>query len=164
MVSLQVMAHKYKIVIIKFILLCETNELNILDWHRWITLSNYNSCLVLISLFSPFDVEDLTLSSGNISKATALQRRVSVYSQGTPETPTFQDTSFFVSQTRIQTSLLASCWWWEAVVLVVVHILMSLQTNLSYVDIVLYGKCWLWTIIFLLTHQAYVSNVSPTPN
>ncbi|KAF3707435.1 Rho family-interacting cell polarization regulator 2 [Channa argus] len=46
----------------------------------------------------PFDVEDLTLSSGNVSKATALQRRVSVYSQGTPETPTFQDTSFFVSQ------------------------------------------------------------------
>ncbi|XP_032392289.1 rho family-interacting cell polarization regulator 2 isoform X3 [Etheostoma spectabile] len=43
----------------------------------------------------PFDVEDLTLSSGNISKATALQRRVSVYSQGTPETPTFQDSSFF---------------------------------------------------------------------
>ncbi|XP_051728661.1 rho family-interacting cell polarization regulator 2 isoform X4 [Ctenopharyngodon idella] len=43
----------------------------------------------------PFDVEDLTLSSGNVSKATALQRRVSVYSQGTPETPTFQDTSFF---------------------------------------------------------------------
>uniref|UniRef100_A0A671PFZ8 Rho family-interacting cell polarization regulator 2 n=1 Tax=Sinocyclocheilus anshuiensis TaxID=1608454 RepID=A0A671PFZ8_9TELE len=43
----------------------------------------------------PFDVEDLTLSSGNVSKATALQRRVSVYSQGTPETPTLQDTSFF---------------------------------------------------------------------
>ncbi|XP_041822894.1 rho family-interacting cell polarization regulator 2 isoform X2 [Melanotaenia boesemani] len=43
----------------------------------------------------PFDVEDLTLSSGNLSKATALQRRVSVYSQGTPETPTFQDSSFF---------------------------------------------------------------------
>ncbi|CAL8293559.1 unnamed protein product [Merluccius merluccius] len=43
----------------------------------------------------PFDVEDLTLSSGNISKAAALQRRVSIYSQGTPETPTFQDTSFF---------------------------------------------------------------------
>ncbi|KAL6099754.1 ripor2 [Pungitius sinensis] len=43
----------------------------------------------------PFDVEDLTLSSGNLSKATALQRRVSVYSQGTPETPTFQDASFF---------------------------------------------------------------------
>lgn len=46
---------------------------------------------------SPFDVEDLTLSSGNLSKAAALQRRVSVYSQGTPETPTFQDSSFFVS-------------------------------------------------------------------
>ncbi|GAA6099430.1 rho family-interacting cell polarization regulator 2 isoform X4 [Tachysurus ichikawai] len=43
----------------------------------------------------PFDVEDLTLSSSNVSKTTALQRRVSVYSQGTPETPTFQDTSFF---------------------------------------------------------------------
>ncbi|XP_031710227.1 rho family-interacting cell polarization regulator 2 isoform X3 [Anarrhichthys ocellatus] len=43
----------------------------------------------------PFDVEDLSLSSGNLSKATALQRRVSVYSQGTPETPTFQDASFF---------------------------------------------------------------------
>ncbi|KAM6959432.1 rho family-interacting cell polarization regulator 2 isoform 2-T2 [Aplochiton taeniatus] len=45
----------------------------------------------------PFDVEDLTLSSSNVSKATALQRRVSVYSQGTPETPTFQDTSFFAT-------------------------------------------------------------------
>ncbi|KAG7317175.1 hypothetical protein KOW79_019473 [Hemibagrus wyckioides] len=43
----------------------------------------------------PFDVEDLTLSSGNVSKTTALQRRVSVYSQGTPETPTFQDATFF---------------------------------------------------------------------
>ncbi|XP_066572001.1 rho family-interacting cell polarization regulator 2 isoform X1 [Amia ocellicauda] len=43
----------------------------------------------------PFDVEDLTLSSGNLNKATALQRRVSVYSQGTPETPTFEDSSFF---------------------------------------------------------------------
>ncbi|KAM8884926.1 rho family-interacting cell polarization regulator 2 isoform 1-T1 [Synchiropus picturatus] len=43
----------------------------------------------------PFDVEDLTLSSGNVSKAAALHRRVSIYSQGTPETPTFQDTSFF---------------------------------------------------------------------
>ncbi|XP_010871693.1 rho family-interacting cell polarization regulator 2 isoform X1 [Esox lucius] len=43
----------------------------------------------------PFDVEDLTLSSGNVSKTAALQRRVSIYSQGTPETPTFQDQSFF---------------------------------------------------------------------
>uniref|UniRef100_A0A8C5DFW4 Rho family-interacting cell polarization regulator 2 n=1 Tax=Gouania willdenowi TaxID=441366 RepID=A0A8C5DFW4_GOUWI len=48
----------------------------------------------------PFDVEDLTLSSGNVSKATALQRRVSVYSHGTPDTPTFQDTSFFKWQPR----------------------------------------------------------------
>ncbi|XP_034455082.1 rho family-interacting cell polarization regulator 2 isoform X1 [Hippoglossus hippoglossus] len=46
-------------------------------------------------MWYPFDVEDLTLSSSNVSKATALQRRVSIYSQGTPETPTFQDTSFF---------------------------------------------------------------------
>nr|XP_049607002.1 rho family-interacting cell polarization regulator 2 isoform X2 [Syngnathus scovelli] len=45
--------------------------------------------------WSPFDVEDLTLSSGNVSKAAALQRRVSIYSQGTPDTPTFQDASFF---------------------------------------------------------------------
>ncbi|KAJ0054958.1 hypothetical protein NL108_008676 [Boleophthalmus pectinirostris] len=43
----------------------------------------------------PFDVEDLTLSSSNVSKAAAIQRRVSVYSQGTPDTPTFQDSSFF---------------------------------------------------------------------
>lgn len=56
---------------------------------KWITIHLF--------LCSPFDVEDLTLSSGNVSKATALQRRVSVYSQGTPETPTFQDTTFFVS-------------------------------------------------------------------
>ncbi|CAB1457011.1 unnamed protein product [Pleuronectes platessa] len=46
-------------------------------------------------MWYPFDVEDLTLSSSNVSKATALQRRVSIYSQGTPETPTFQDNSFF---------------------------------------------------------------------
>ncbi|XP_033855949.1 rho family-interacting cell polarization regulator 2 isoform X4 [Acipenser ruthenus] len=46
----------------------------------------------------PFDVEDLMLSStGNVNKAAALQRRVSVYSQGTPETPTFEETSFFDS-------------------------------------------------------------------
>ncbi|XP_028593388.2 rho family-interacting cell polarization regulator 2 isoform X1 [Podarcis muralis] len=43
----------------------------------------------------PFDVEDLTPSAGNTNKATALQRRVSIYSQGTPETPTFKDHSFF---------------------------------------------------------------------
>ncbi|NWW33639.1 RIPR2 regulator, partial [Panurus biarmicus] len=44
---------------------------------------------------SPFDVEDLTPSTGNVSKASALQRRMSMYSQGTPETPTFKDHSFF---------------------------------------------------------------------
>eukprot|EP00076_Gallus_gallus_P017985 XP_015137869.1 rho family-interacting cell polarization regulator 2 isoform X2 [Gallus gallus] len=43
----------------------------------------------------PFDVEDLTPSTGNVSKASALQRRMSMYSQGTPETPTFKDHSFF---------------------------------------------------------------------
>ncbi|KAG9484783.1 hypothetical protein GDO78_008086, partial [Eleutherodactylus coqui] len=43
----------------------------------------------------PFDTEDLTPSTGNINKAAALQRRVSIYSQGTPETPTFKEHSFF---------------------------------------------------------------------
>ncbi|XP_013914463.1 PREDICTED: protein FAM65B [Thamnophis sirtalis] len=43
----------------------------------------------------PFDVEDITPSTGNTSKASAIQRRMSIYSQGTPETPTFKDQSFF---------------------------------------------------------------------
>ncbi|XP_012659695.2 rho family-interacting cell polarization regulator 2 [Otolemur garnettii] len=43
----------------------------------------------------PFDVEDTTPSSGAGNKAAALQRRMSMYSQGTPETPTFKDHSFF---------------------------------------------------------------------
>ncbi|XP_006134062.3 rho family-interacting cell polarization regulator 2 isoform X1 [Pelodiscus sinensis] len=43
----------------------------------------------------PFDVEDLTPSTGNVNKASALQRRMSMYSQGTPETPVFKDHSFF---------------------------------------------------------------------
>ncbi|KAM6086950.1 rho family-interacting cell polarization regulator 2 isoform 2-T2 [Chlamydotis macqueenii] len=47
----------------------------------------------------PFDVEDLTPSTGNVSKASALQRRMSMYSQGTPETPTFKDHSFFTNLT-----------------------------------------------------------------
>ncbi|XP_053102252.1 rho family-interacting cell polarization regulator 2 isoform X1 [Hemicordylus capensis] len=42
----------------------------------------------------PFDVEDITPSTGSTNKA-ALQRRMSMYSQGTPETPTFKDHSFF---------------------------------------------------------------------
>ncbi|XP_074254624.1 rho family-interacting cell polarization regulator 2 isoform X2 [Saimiri boliviensis] len=43
----------------------------------------------------PFDVEDTTPSSGAGNKAAALQRRMSMYSQGTPETPTFKDHAFF---------------------------------------------------------------------
>ncbi|KAM5167713.1 rho family-interacting cell polarization regulator 2 isoform 2-T2 [Callospermophilus lateralis] len=46
----------------------------------------------------PFDVEDTTPSSGGAgSKTAALQRRMSMYSQGTPETPTFKDHSFFAN-------------------------------------------------------------------
>nr|XP_027803905.1 rho family-interacting cell polarization regulator 2 isoform X2 [Marmota flaviventris] len=46
----------------------------------------------------PFDVEDTTPSSGGAgNKAAALQRRMSMYSQGTPETPTFKDHSFFAN-------------------------------------------------------------------
>ncbi|XP_051466064.1 rho family-interacting cell polarization regulator 2 isoform X2 [Apus apus] len=48
-------------------------------------------------IWYPFDVEDLTPSTGNVSKASALQRRMSMYSQGTPETPTFKDHSFFTN-------------------------------------------------------------------
>ncbi|XP_051872834.1 rho family-interacting cell polarization regulator 2 isoform X2 [Pristis pectinata] len=46
----------------------------------------------------PFDKEDLTPSTGNLHKATSVQRRSSIYSQSTPETPTFEDFSFFSSQ------------------------------------------------------------------
>ncbi|XP_036907286.1 rho family-interacting cell polarization regulator 2 isoform X3 [Sturnira hondurensis] len=45
----------------------------------------------------PFDAEDATPSSGAGTKAAALQRRMSVYSQGTPETPTFKDHAFFAN-------------------------------------------------------------------
>ncbi|XP_025746670.1 rho family-interacting cell polarization regulator 2 isoform X1 [Callorhinus ursinus] len=45
----------------------------------------------------PFDVEDVTASSGAGNKAAALQRRMSMYSQGTPETPTLKDHSFFTN-------------------------------------------------------------------
>uniref|UniRef100_A0A670XX43 Rho family-interacting cell polarization regulator 2 n=1 Tax=Pseudonaja textilis TaxID=8673 RepID=A0A670XX43_PSETE len=41
----------------------------------------------------PFDVEDITPSTGNTNKASAIQRRMSIYSQGTPETPIFKDHS-----------------------------------------------------------------------
>uniref|UniRef100_A0A4W3IRG8 Rho family-interacting cell polarization regulator 2 n=1 Tax=Callorhinchus milii TaxID=7868 RepID=A0A4W3IRG8_CALMI len=43
----------------------------------------------------PFDKEDLTPSTGNLNKATSVQRRCSIYSQNTPDTPTFEDYSFF---------------------------------------------------------------------
>ncbi|XP_040823666.1 rho family-interacting cell polarization regulator 2 isoform X3 [Ochotona curzoniae] len=43
----------------------------------------------------PFDVEDTTSSSGAANKTAALHRRMSMYSQGTPETPTFKEHSFF---------------------------------------------------------------------
>lgn len=66
-------------------------------WTNVLTAAERESLLFFSSSCSPFDVEDLTLSSGNVSKAAALQRRVSVYSQGTPDTPTFQDSAFFVS-------------------------------------------------------------------
>uniref|UniRef100_A0AAY4CD24 Rho family-interacting cell polarization regulator 2 n=1 Tax=Denticeps clupeoides TaxID=299321 RepID=A0AAY4CD24_9TELE len=52
----------------------------------------------------PFDVEELALCSGSTGKGSALQRRVSIYSQGTPETPTFQDASFFWWQPRMRDS------------------------------------------------------------
>ncbi|XP_062986528.1 rho family-interacting cell polarization regulator 2 [Elgaria multicarinata webbii] len=57
----------------------------------------------------PFEVEDMTPSTVNTNKASALQRRMSMYSQGTPETPTFKDHSFFKwrhpSQDRLQFSI-----------------------------------------------------------
>ncbi|XP_060706015.1 rho family-interacting cell polarization regulator 2 isoform X3 [Hemiscyllium ocellatum] len=46
----------------------------------------------------PFDKEDLTPSTGNLYKASSVQRRCSIYSQNTPETPTFEEFSFFSSQ------------------------------------------------------------------
>lgn len=58
----------------------------------------FTTCLHWDLLFSsPFDVEDMTTPSGTGNKAVALQRRMSIYSQGTPETPIFKDHSFFVS-------------------------------------------------------------------
>ncbi|XP_066102809.1 rho family-interacting cell polarization regulator 2 isoform X5 [Saccopteryx bilineata] len=43
----------------------------------------------------PFDVEDATPSAGTGNKAAALQRRISIYSQGSPESPAFKDHSLF---------------------------------------------------------------------
>uniref|UniRef100_A0A452DUM1 Rho family-interacting cell polarization regulator 2 n=1 Tax=Capra hircus TaxID=9925 RepID=A0A452DUM1_CAPHI len=47
----------------------------------------------LVALF--YIIADMTPSSGAGNKVAALQRRMSMYSQGTPETPTFKDHSFF---------------------------------------------------------------------
>mgnify|MGYP000058799246 CR=1 FL=1 len=61
-------------------------------------MGDFNKHVHGVLLFcSPFDVEDMTPSSGAGNKVAALQRRMSMYSQGTPETPTFKDHSFFVS-------------------------------------------------------------------
>ncbi|XP_038652961.1 rho family-interacting cell polarization regulator 2 isoform X3 [Scyliorhinus canicula] len=49
-------------------------------------------------IWYPFDKEDLTPSTGNLNKASCVQRRCSIYSQSTPETPTFEDFSFFSSE------------------------------------------------------------------
>ncbi|XP_067857785.1 rho family-interacting cell polarization regulator 2 isoform X1 [Heptranchias perlo] len=49
-------------------------------------------------IWYPFDKEDLSPSTGNLNKASGVQRRCSIYSQSTPETPTFEDFSFFSSR------------------------------------------------------------------
>ncbi|XP_055510266.1 rho family-interacting cell polarization regulator 2 isoform X3 [Leucoraja erinacea] len=49
-------------------------------------------------IWYPFDKEDLTPSTGNLHKASNVQRRSSISSQGTPETPTFEAFSFWPSQ------------------------------------------------------------------
>ncbi|XP_006872890.1 PREDICTED: protein FAM65B isoform X3 [Chrysochloris asiatica] len=76
---------------------CETKEL--FAAHPQVVAVDVNDLgtikLNLEITWYPFDVEDVTPSSGTGNKATALQRRMSVYSQGTPETPIFKDHSFF---------------------------------------------------------------------
>lgn len=69
---------------------------------------NNHHCFFLLCVHSPFDVEDLTPSTGNVSKTSALQRRMSMYSQGTPETPTFKDHSFFVSSVQLHVYVMRS--------------------------------------------------------
>ncbi|XP_049741010.1 rho family-interacting cell polarization regulator 2 isoform X4 [Elephas maximus indicus] len=76
---------------------CETKEL--FAAHPQVVAVDINDLgtikLNLEITWYPFDVEDMTPSSGTGNKAAALQRRMSMYSQGTPETPTFKDHSFF---------------------------------------------------------------------
>ncbi|XP_075396851.1 rho family-interacting cell polarization regulator 2 isoform X1 [Tenrec ecaudatus] len=76
---------------------CETKEL--FAAHPQVVAVDINDLgtikLNLEITWYPFDVEDVTPSSGTGNKAAALQRRMSMYSQGTPETPTFKDHPFF---------------------------------------------------------------------
>ncbi|XP_005003345.2 rho family-interacting cell polarization regulator 2 isoform X4 [Cavia porcellus] len=76
---------------------CETKEL--FAAHPQVVAVDINDLgtikLNLEITWYPFDVEDMTPSSGAGNKAAALQRRMSMYSQGTPETPTFKDHAFF---------------------------------------------------------------------
>ncbi|XP_007948009.2 rho family-interacting cell polarization regulator 2 [Orycteropus afer afer] len=76
---------------------CETKEL--FAAHPQVVAVDINDLgtikLNLEITWYPFDVEDMTPSSGTGNKTAALQRRMSMYSQGTPETPTFKDHSFF---------------------------------------------------------------------
>uniref|UniRef100_A0A8C4TM63 Rho family-interacting cell polarization regulator 2 n=1 Tax=Erpetoichthys calabaricus TaxID=27687 RepID=A0A8C4TM63_ERPCA len=48
-------------------------------------------------IWYPFDLEEFSLPTGNVKKVCALQRRISIYSHVTPESPTFSDMSFFPS-------------------------------------------------------------------
>ncbi|XP_074841980.1 LOW QUALITY PROTEIN: rho family-interacting cell polarization regulator 2 [Carettochelys insculpta] len=76
---------------------CETKDL-FAAWPQVVAVDINDLGTIKLNLeitWYPFDVEDLTPSTGNVNKASALQRRMSVYSQGTPETPTFKDHSFF---------------------------------------------------------------------
>ncbi|XP_038626945.1 rho family-interacting cell polarization regulator 2 [Tachyglossus aculeatus] len=45
----------------------------------------------------PFDVEEVTPSAGSGNKASALQRRMSLYSQVSPDTPTSKEQAFFAT-------------------------------------------------------------------
>ncbi|XP_006898977.1 PREDICTED: protein FAM65B-like [Elephantulus edwardii] len=76
---------------------CETKEL--FAAHPQVVAVDINDLgtvkLNLKITWYPFDVEDMTPTSGTGNKAAALLRRMSMFSQGTPETPTFKDHSFF---------------------------------------------------------------------
>uniref|UniRef100_A0AAY4CEB8 Rho family-interacting cell polarization regulator 2 n=1 Tax=Denticeps clupeoides TaxID=299321 RepID=A0AAY4CEB8_9TELE len=73
--------------------ICETKDL--FTAMPQVVAVDVNDLVLFSRSWNPFDVEELALCSGSTGKGSALQRRVSIYSQGTPETPTFQDASFF---------------------------------------------------------------------